>query len=131
MDQKLNQCQTTSDKCKICAHSIKNHSKDCLLTELKEYQQKQLYIPCPKCHNKSVDLNIYNYYECRECHTQFVAGFPIEDEELESDEQVILMNIKNNEIIFAYALKNKGDGKFIYDDHIADLQKKIDAIIPK
>ena len=60
--------------CCYCGGSVCNHADDCPQGRVEAAQDLFLGAHCPKCNEYSVEINDDDFYECRNCHTQYTTG---------------------------------------------------------
>jgi phage anti-repressor protein len=78
-------------------------------------------ISCPKCRQR-VEVNTLDYYECRECHTQYShSGL---HEEL-GWERVVLIDMAKDTVISVLVMDEKGKGEFKIDRDMAKIEAAI------
>lgn len=115
--------------CNYCKR-MRGHKPDCPLHRIQVLQKQQKYIPCPKCGAHSVDINVDDLYECRECHTQYTTCHA--DDSWERVQLIGDMDVLISEgLIHALVYLTKGTGKFRIDQAIEEVQKEIEAIEAK
>jgi hydrogenase maturation factor HypF (carbamoyltransferase family) len=82
---------------------------------------------CPKCHEESVDVNNGDYYECRQCHTQYTTGGYSDEWE-----RVIIIDMDgdfNTGAIAALVMPDKGTGDFQIDSEIAKVREEMERVL--
>ena len=108
-------------QCSVCG-AYDGHEPDCPKARLEALLEEQYMIPCPKCNANRVDINSHDYYECRDCHTQFSRAAHHGQEGLEV---VYLDDPRNGDLVPASVLPIKGDGKFHIDQLIEQARKDV------
>ncbi len=84
----------------------------------------QKHIFCPKCNKNKVDVNTSDYYECRECHTQYTTTDAFADESWERVILIIDMDAPmETGVRHAIVLPDKGEGQIRFDIEIATIKK--------
>ena len=98
-----------------CCHCKREngHVDDCPVVKVKALEARRSSLSsCPKCTVGSLEVNAGDYFECRNCHTQYSTSGCIE-----GDETFTLADWKRNETIRVQILPHKGEGKFPVDEH--------------
>ena len=112
-------------RCLQCG-STDGHYSDCLQLQLDNLVKQQKHIECPKCGAHDVDVNLDDYYECRQCHMQCTTSD--RDESFERVQLIIDYDAPLWEGMRpAQVLPTKGKGEFRIDQSIVHLQKEIEA----
>src|SRR3990172_7183386 len=91
-------------ECVLCGESVEEHRDDCPQKMLDGLVAMRRHITCGHCHKPAVGLNRNDFFECRECHTQFTSGI-LMGEDLE---KTVLFDYEQNEVINVFVLKEKG-----------------------
>ena len=112
---------TTYAQCRLCGESISEHAPGCPHVVLQSLLDRQKSIECPRCKG-SVDVNSSDFYECRECNTQFSRTKMAPNA---THERIILLDMKNDEPIPVLVMSVKGQGKMRWDKEIEQAKKSI------
>lgn len=107
-------------KCSLCDGTTDEHNAGCPFAQLQVLEDSRPAITCPKCNKGSVEINTGDYYECRECATQFTRA------EQGIEEEVIFVDWKHDTTLRVAVLPDKGRGEFKIDRDLARVQKIID-----
>lgn len=107
--------------CPIC--KTKKHTDDCPVPLLEGLRKRARHLPCPKCNSLAVGRNAMDYFECRQCHTQFCSS-AIADCQDPSEE--FILDQRQDRLIKVLVMQTKGDPM----DQAADsLQQKISEML--
>lgn len=105
--------------CYFCADATGGHTIWCPAGRLKELERMCLRAPCPACKKDGVvGMNAEGCYECRECHTQFVAREAHPDRSTETE----LLCTSANNYVRVVRLETKGVGHFPIDENIGNMR---------
>jgi len=108
-------------QCQVC-RSYDGHTPDCPQVILESLLDRQVRISCPVCHSNAVDVNAHDFYECRNCHTQFSRGAYSQH----SKSEIVWLDDPNKEDLVTFVvLLDKGDGQFPIDQRIETMRKEI------
>lgn len=109
----------------LCSHCDRpfgeEHDKsDCPRAQIARLAQTRREYPCPVCAKRGdrgrVEVNAVDYFECRECHTQFSASETVCGEDPDTlDTAHLLDTTYENRAIKVLVMKNPGEGKFKVD----------------
>lgn len=81
---------------------------------------------CPECHAVAVEVNTGDFFECRECATQYSRGItPGHDPETLKEHHFI--DEDGDEYIPVRVLPEKGDGEFRFDKIVEKYTKQIEV----
>lgn len=125
----LRPTQRLAIRCTIC-NGDGEHTDDCPFTRLEALRKKQKRIQCPTCGASAVDVNAEDYYECRQCHTQYCrAEHPLlpvtgEKKQLIIDEDAPIMEGFRT----VHVLVDKGNGKFPSDEAVENLRRQFEEM---
>tara|TARA_Y100000310_G_C20340342_1_gene649498 strand:- start:264 stop:659 length:396 start_codon:yes stop_codon:yes gene_type:complete len=100
-------------ECRLCGEPTSEHSPSCPEVYVQEMESRRKHIRCPKCKKKAIDVNTDDFYECRECHTQYCTGMTMakgEDPECE-----FLLDFHDDVPIKVVVMDEKGKGKMKWD----------------
>jgi len=107
-------------QCTICG-SNNGHTTDCPMGRLDVLHNERRLLPCPTCETDSVEVNKSDWFECRNCNTQFSRSIVVDT----SNPEKTMLHAPD-ESFHVYVLKNKGTGDFLIDEQIQSLQEQIE-----
>ncbi len=125
MDLSINQKLIITLPCPVC-DAVEGHKHDCESEKIRTLDLLNTRIDCPICSSGKIGINQDDYYECRDCHTQFSSS-PLTDSE--QPEKTTLIDSEKDTIMSVFILEAKGVGRFPLDEAIKKLQKKIRKIM--
>jgi ribosomal protein L37AE/L43A len=103
---------------------------DCPLQRHLALSAQQKRIPCPKCSAHAVDINVDDFYECRECRTQYTTGSY--DESWERTQLIVDMDALISEgVVAVLVYPTKGEGKIRIDQAMLEIEKELEALEAK
>jgi len=116
--------QIMACRCEICSSYLtEGHTEDCPVGKLDHLRDLQVHIPCPKCNDGRISINMSDFYECRACHMQFTCG---DWADSDSPEQVCLDDPHRDDLVICHVLVAPGKGNFKYDETIESLRRQIE-----
>lgn len=117
-------------KCRACGGFMHEHEAGCPQEKLAAFANAALLREhhCPKCHQGSVAINRDDFYECRECRTQFATG-PACGEDAATLEKGIILDYHENCAINVVVMTSKGRGKFRDNAIIEVLKQEVEQTI--
>ncbi len=70
---RLSLCQFITQECSYCNGTIAEHESGCPEGIIENLFSQRRNLECPNCGKKEVEVNVDDFYECRNCHTQYVT----------------------------------------------------------
>ena len=116
---KLNQVM----RCAICDVSDDQHEPSCPQGRIEALESAKKNIRCAECGTFAVDVNTSDWFECRECHTQYSRTMP---HTVGINGEAYLDVPGEDDLIFVYVLDKPGKGEIKVDITIGQYQKMID-----
>ena len=116
---------TLLSKCPKCGQS-NGHSSDCVYGKIERLESKARHIACPNCRKNTVGLNADDFWECRECHTQYTSSPATADSD-DCVEKLLVIDLNapiHQGCQRVLELKTKGEGNFPLDHEIEELRKQ-------
>lgn len=108
-------------QCCYCGQSVSDHADGCPQGRVEAAQNLFLCIECPKCGKYTVEVNDGDFYECRECHTQYTTfGYDM------SWEQKWLYS--RGEMIKVLVHPNRGSGIFPVDENFRRIREAFELV---
>lgn len=117
----LNFSQRQEQKCILCAGTLSEHQKGCVIGRIQELVNSQHSWYCPDCHAQKVELNKEDFYECARCHAQFTTGMIVPGEEPPHKEFWLSDGFN---YIPVYRLREKGKGRLKFGIALKELEKE-------
>lgn len=108
-------------KCPLCDSDSEEHKPGCLYAELERYRLTQRYLTCPTCRARKVGVNSSDFYECRDCHTQYSRGIHPEHDQ----NKTLLDDPIEADMFWVVTLSEKGQGDFPIDKAIERVNAQI------
>ena len=111
--------------CPVCG-SKDGHNPGCLQVQLQRLLDQQKHIQCPECDAMDVGVNNDDFYECRQCHTQYTTGKNYADADAKKAYLILDMDAPIAQGVATVAiLPTKGTGQFRLDQEIEKIQEAI------
>ena len=104
----------------MCGGTRDNHEPGCPQERLNNLVTQQRHIRCPKCGHPAVGVNDDDFYECRDCHTQYTIANMFENAERE-----FLDDPRASDIRAVQVHPLKGTGKFRLDKLIDEARAEL------
>jgi len=111
-------------ECVCCGQSMDEHTEECPQGRIDKLLDNRQLARCCKCSGRSrfVEVNQEDFWECRNCHTQYSSSGVCDGHDPDKLERVILLTTKD-EVLDVAVLPTKGSGKFKIDMMLEPLIK--------
>ena len=108
-------------RCPHCNGTVDGHEPGCPQGHLAALLERRNNIECPCCFRRAVELNQSDFYECRECNTQFSTTEAGMKPGLKKE--LLLVSGKPVSVL---VMEEKGDGKFPNDEAIVKAEQRLE-----
>lgn len=110
--------------CRYCEGSLDNHEQQCPQAAMERARDARRFLECPVCSKNAVDVNASDYYECRECRSQFSRGAQHEGC---GEDKFLWVDGQPRRVVL---LSQKGKGKFPSDKSFKKVKKYFKRVKP-
>lgn len=127
MGMSLGMSMRQIQRCTACGESVEEHTNDCPHKLIQAVLKRQRHINCARCYKPTVDVNADDFYECRECHTQYTTSL-VGGEKLR---ETFLLDYEQNDIINVRVMNEPGRGEFPMDWQLETLSQELKRLQKK